>query len=161
MSQYSHRPLFRALVPTVALFCGCSGSSHPATSPIAGTVSYKGSAVDGAIVVFTPSAGTGNAATATTDSQGTFRLSTFGEYDGAPAGEYRVTITKMAKEAGPPKTREQINQESLPMGAGNPAPAAAPPASLVPPKYAAVATTPLEFTVKPGTNEEARFDLVD
>jgi hypothetical protein len=132
---------------------------HPATSPVSGSVSYKGSPVDGATVVFTPLAG-GHPATATTDSQGKFRLSTYAEFDGAVAGDYRVTVTKIKDESAP-KSEAQLHEEAEQQAkTGKPLPAPV-VKYLVPQMYMSVEKTPLKFTVKPGQNEEAKLDLAD
>lgn len=138
---------------------GCS-PSHPATSPVSGTITYKGAPVGEAVVVFAPD-GSGRPATATTDAQGNFRLSTFGEFDGAMPGNYKVTVTKLVKNKVPAKTEEQLHEEferQLQTGQAPPAPAVE---YLVPEKYSSADKTTLQFTVKAAQNDEARFELTD
>ncbi len=69
---------------------GC-GSDELAVIPITGQVTLDGKPVAGAAVMFLPSAG-GPVATGTTNEAGAFALTTAGR-DGAPAGQYTVTVT--------------------------------------------------------------------
>jgi hypothetical protein len=130
------------------LLAGCSGSKGPATSPVTGTVTYKGQAVDGATVVFTPTSG--RPATAITDAQGKYQLTTFAEKDGAVPGDYKVTVSKTVTEGKMPDlTQEQIGEMQM---KGEPIPG---PVSknVLPEKYSNGATTDLSFTVKSGAND--------
>jgi hypothetical protein len=65
-----------------------------------GQVRMDGKPVEGAGVVFAPTAG-GPIATATTNESGHFILSTTNR-DGAPIGEHRVTIAKTELQTMPP-----------------------------------------------------------
>ena len=87
-----------------ALAFGCSGPTGPDTVPATGTVTYEGSAVENAIVVFTPTGQRDTdqqslAAQAETDELGRFELSTYvGGEDykpGIETGTYNVTVTKL------------------------------------------------------------------
>jgi hypothetical protein len=76
----------------VLLLCvACSGSSLNSAS---GKVTYKGSPIKGAIVILHPKGSNINSQrpSGVTDDSGTYTLTT-GKKDGAPAGEYVVTIT--------------------------------------------------------------------
>jgi hypothetical protein len=103
------------------------------TQPVRGQVLYEGIPVPGAYVVFQ---GTVKErpprADAFTRSDGTFTLSTYEADDGAPAGEYNVTVV----------WRKPFYEPS-----GKPGP------NHLPDKYAKADTTPLKFEVKSGTNE--------
>lgn len=79
---------------------GC-GESVPKTYPVKGKVTYKNQPLEGAGVTFHPTAG-GTLAVGQTDAQGNFALMTFQSGDGAIAGSYAVTITKIA--GGPATT---------------------------------------------------------
>lgn len=85
-----------ALVLAVSI-AGC-GSSKPETVPAGGKVAYRKSTVPaGALVVFHPVDPAvekliGGKPFAKVKDDGTFELSTFGEGDGAPPGDYGVTI---------------------------------------------------------------------
>jgi hypothetical protein len=75
----------------LAISAGC-GSGRPEMLPVTGTVTYDGKPVEMASVTFL--AKNGRPATAETDSEGRFQLTTFEPGDGAVLGEHIVTITK-------------------------------------------------------------------
>ncbi len=80
---------------TAVFLTGCGGDRTPKTYIASGTVKSRGQSCGGALVVFHPTdKGRENdpKPVATVKDDGTFTLSTFGEGDGAPAGEYVVTI---------------------------------------------------------------------
>jgi hypothetical protein len=83
-----------AAIALVAVGCG-GGPKRPPTFAAKGTIKQKGQPVAGALVVFHPlDKGRENDAkpVATTKDDGSFALTTFDEGDGAPAGEYGVTV---------------------------------------------------------------------
>ena len=83
------------LVVFVSLMVGCpAGGDRPETAPVSGTVTYQGEALVGAQVVFAPKAGAARNASGTTDAQGKYRLSMFGENDGTVIGPHTVSISK-------------------------------------------------------------------
>ncbi|PQO43481.1 carboxypeptidase-like regulatory domain-containing protein [Blastopirellula marina] len=91
-----------------ALFCwaGCSSrndkwvAGRPPLFDAEGLVTINGEPLGEAVVTLHPVDGK-YAAFARTDSDGAFRLTTFDDGDGAPAGEYDVTVTKMEIELEP------------------------------------------------------------
>jgi hypothetical protein len=83
------------LVSFAGLCTSCGKKSGGKTCfPVKGQVLFKDQPVAGALVVFEPTKPDPNwpSATGTTDEEGRFRLSTYDEEDGAPAGEYNVGI---------------------------------------------------------------------
>lgn len=127
---------------------GCGGPKTPATASVTGTVTYKGSPVDSATVVFARPDG-GRPATGITDSRGRFKLSTFGSEDGAVPGDYKVTVTKTAidDKAGA-LTYEQLSELQ--------SKGQAPPSdtkNALPQRYASAATTDLAFSVTASGND--------
>jgi len=91
-----------ALVLTVP-FSGCSKSRLKGLVAAEGVVTFNGAPVEGASVLFAPkSIGTEAAsATATTDKDGKFKLTTLDPGDGVYPGEYYVTVIKDRVEGGP------------------------------------------------------------
>lgn len=81
----------RALA-AVLLAMGLSGCGGARTSPVEGVVLLDGKPVAGASIQFVPQ-GTGRDATAETDHNGQFALSTFEPRDGAIPGTYKVVIS--------------------------------------------------------------------
>ena len=85
------------LLPLLALF-GCGGGSiePPKTVLVSGTVVKAKKGVDGVRLTFHPQFDAGPIKwlpSATTDKGGKFALSTGAPNNGAPPGEYKVTIT--------------------------------------------------------------------
>lgn len=71
---------------------GCGGTTSKAkVYPVRGTVRVNGQTEKGVIVMFNPVGGS-TRLIAVTEADGTFQLSTHGKYDGAPPGEYKVTL---------------------------------------------------------------------
>jgi hypothetical protein len=84
-----------ALSLFVAAGCGSSGEDRTPVFPVKGKVTVGGKVPERAQVVFHPLADAGPNTprpTATVGPDGTFTLSTYTEGDGAPAGDYTVTI---------------------------------------------------------------------
>jgi hypothetical protein len=90
------------------LACGCSG--RPATFPASGSVSVAGKPAKGALVTLIPKEDAQSSVNAYPRGEvaddGTFVLSTFGTGDGAPEGEYVVTL-RWPGEAKAPKSLQK------------------------------------------------------
>jgi hypothetical protein len=128
------------LVPAVAvvLLASCGGGG-PKLHPVRGKVLYLDQPAQGAIVVFQPANSTADSPmpSGTVGADGTFTLRTHPHGDGAPAGDYVVLVTWL-----PPNARELDN-----------------PKNKLPPKYASPTDSPLQVTVKSGSNELEPFRL--
>ncbi|MBA4186495.1 MAG: hypothetical protein C0467_00610 [Planctomycetaceae bacterium] len=104
------------------------------THPVAGTLKLDGEPVALATVTFhTLNAETKKFSTicdGRTDELGRFQVTTYGKFDGAPAGEYVVSVRKLQKptDGGAAK-------------------------NVLPEQYATPGTTPLKVTIKDGTND--------
>ena len=125
-----------AVLLLVALVAGCSQGEPTRRDvfPVTGQVTYQGRPAAGAWVVFHPKAADANypQPKAQVDAQGNFVLSTYAPQDGAPAGDYAVTVElrKLVAsgadvEAGP---------------------------NLLPPQYATPQTTSIAAKVVEGVN---------
>ena len=73
-------------------FTGC-GYRRPARVKTTGTVTLDGEPVANAALMFIPDSG--RPASGNTNTNGEFQVSSFGGNDGLPAGNYRVTVTKL------------------------------------------------------------------
>ena len=73
-------------------FTGC-GYRRPAQVKTTGTVTLDGEPVAQASLMFIPDSG--RPASGNTNTNGAFELSSYGGNDGLPAGNYRVTVTKL------------------------------------------------------------------
>ena len=84
----------------VLSLCGCSGSDGEKTVyEVTGTVTFGGSPVEKATVMFSP-LDKQPVATGITDTKGVYRLTTYDSFDGAAAGKYDVLISKVAVAKG-------------------------------------------------------------
>jgi hypothetical protein len=79
---------------------GCSSENRPVS--VEGMVTLDDRPVEGAMVVFVPEGSVGRPASAITDSEGHFALTTFKEGDGAMPGDYRVVVKKRDALPEPP-----------------------------------------------------------
>jgi hypothetical protein len=127
----------------MCLLSGCSGAQGPTCSPVKGRLTYKGKPLAEAMVVFHRIGGDveGNQKpVASTDSSGAYTLTTFRRNDGAPPGEYAITVELRA--------RQTVGEETVRNGP-----------NLLPPKYAKPGTSGLKYTVVSGENLIPPFDL--
>ena len=81
----------------VALACGCGGQKGPRLYAVTGSLRINGEPAKDVNVMFTPVAPLEGVTaplspTAVTGKDGTFRLMSFKPGDGAPAGDYLITI---------------------------------------------------------------------
>ena len=149
-------PIFRGSVCLALLAClvGCPGGDvgdRPETVPVTGTVTYNGSAVEGAAVTFSPTASGGSASIGTTDGSGKFTLQSQWGSRGAVPGSYKVAISKTEVEG----VEEEI--EDAPIDD-------APPAQVtehLPEKYKSAKTSGLTAEVKADGDNDFPFDLTD
>ncbi len=89
-----------------ALGCGGGADDKP-TSQVQGKVTHDGQPVNGGSLTFVPVAdgegGTpGKPASGTVQSDGTYKLSTYGTDDGAVIGKHRVSYSPPASDAAAP-----------------------------------------------------------
>ncbi len=84
------------LLPTLlALAAGCSDNGRPRVFPVEGQVLFNGKPPVGAQVIFHPIGKSGTDAvrpTGQVDGTGKFTLTTYSSNDGAPEGDYDVTV---------------------------------------------------------------------
>ena len=130
---------------------GCRGPKVKGLVPVRGTVTYKGEAVEDAVVCFTPKEfKTGDRlGTGKTDANGRFELRTIGERGVLP-GEYVVVVIK----------NEIVPQTPQ----GNPRPGRPPPSevkSLLPKRYGDPKTSDLHIVVEKSGLTNWRLELVD
>ncbi|RCS44632.1 hypothetical protein DTL42_17065 [Bremerella cremea] len=84
------------LLLTTVTQLGCQQESSLAVYPVRGTLTVNGEPAQGAILGFHPTQGDlderGTIPAGKVKQDGTFAVSTFDVEDGAPAGEYKVTV---------------------------------------------------------------------
>lgn len=158
-------------VPLLFVLCtvfltGCGDSAaRPVLIPVSGTVNYNGSPVEGATVTFA-TATSARSSSGETDSSGKFRLTTFDTNDGAPVGDYVITIAKFEAEAtvdtsagsSPEKMKEMMDKQKAMMSGV--APVTVPKAKL-PLKYADGKTSGEKRKVIAGEANDFAFTLTD
>jgi hypothetical protein len=126
----------------LVLTSGC-GSSGPETGEVKGIVQLDGEPLTSGIVTFTPQGG--RSATGFIKSDGTYRLTTYHDGDGALPGKHTVTITP----GGTGPQAKPDYESDRPSAVKSPIPA----------KYANPADSDLEFEVKAGETNHADFEL--
>ncbi|MDY0168420.1 MAG: hypothetical protein RBS80_17860 [Thermoguttaceae bacterium] len=131
------------LLVTLAI-AGCGGDQL-STAPVQGKVLYQGKPLQFGAVTFQPAAGP--PASGAIQSDGTFRLSTYGRNDGAILGTHKVAVScfdSQRPDAPPPDPNAEP-------GLGKP---------LIPQKYLSADTSGLTAEVK-SRNEPFEFQLTD
>ncbi len=133
-----------ALAPVLLAGCG-PGDGRPARHPTTGKVSYRGKPLAGAFVLLVRTQPTADVPkpNAITDEDGSFVLTTYEDKDGAPEGDYVVTIS-----TAPRPTERQVSLKK-----------AEPHVDLLKGRYADPKNSGLKAEVKEGKNELAPFDL--
>ncbi len=158
------RPVLAGGLLTAALLmAGCGGkeeTGNEATTPVTGTVTYKGAPVADASVALTPDSPPGptpigRGAFGRTNAEGKFTLMTFVADDGAVPGAYKVSVTKIEGQTS--GGAETGADDYVDPGQGPPPK----PKHLLPEKYSKTNTSGLTATVVEGTPLELKFDLVD
>lgn len=143
----------RVLLAGLVCFAGCGDSSKPATLPATGSVTFKKKApAAGALIVFHPTDAAlekkiGGKPFATVRDDGTFALTCYREGDGAPEGEYGVTVQWNAK---PREGKLALSSEGG--GAGG-------PSMINQAKYGNPAQPFQKVTVKKGDANSFEFDV--
>jgi hypothetical protein len=96
-----------AWVAVGIVLTGCWNSSKPPTYPVTGTVTSQGKPLAGAVITFVPTDQEGEAASAISDSEGKYALTTWEAGDGARPGEYRVKVSKQEEATVDPSKMVQ------------------------------------------------------
>ncbi|MBC7854624.1 MAG: hypothetical protein IAF94_14425, partial [Pirellulaceae bacterium] len=139
----------RFLSPTLVLSAallfvlGCGGESGPQCQPVEGRILYQNQPLAEAIVVFhplTPPLEKVPQPIGNTNAEGRFVMTTLKSGDGAPEGEYAITV-----ELREPR---QIGEEVVRDGP-----------NLLPRQYASPKETPLRHKVVPGKNAVPEIKL--
>ena len=144
------------LVTVGIVLTGCSNSSRPPTYPVTGTVTSQGKPVAGAAITFVPT-GEGEAASAITDSEGKYALTTWEAGDGARPGEYRVKVSKQEQQTvDPSKLVQNLSieeEQKIYVESKKPAP---PAKRLIPSKFENEQTSGLTHKVE---DKPTTFDI--
>jgi hypothetical protein len=125
-----------------AMFCSACGIGHKPVYPVRGEVRVNGQIPVHAQVAFFPVNDTADDAVhpaGRVDDQGRFTLTSYAKGDGAPEGEYRVTVAWFLASGRP-------NDDS-------------PPLNYLPASYARPDSTPLHAVVSKGGVQLQPFEL--
>jgi hypothetical protein len=133
-----------------ALSGGCGDPARTPVYPVHGRVTAGGKAVNKATVMFASADGADRTLqpNTTTDADGRYALTTYKTDDGAPAGEYVVTVIWPGPPRGPKKPLDPSEN-----------PEDAPFADRLKGKYWPAQKSPLRATVKPEPDNEIDFVL--
>jgi hypothetical protein len=149
-----------AIVTLLTIGCvltGCSHSDRPPTYPVTGTVSSLGKPVTGAAITFVPTGNGGEAASAISDSEGKYVLTTWAQGDGARPGQYRVKVSKSAQAAvDTSKMVQNLSYEEEQRTYVENTKPLPPPKRLIPIKFENEATSGLSHTVE---EKATTFDI--
>ncbi|PQO31392.1 hypothetical protein C5Y96_13715 [Blastopirellula marina] len=143
----------RVLLISAAAVClfmlGCgAGNQNPPTSAAKGKLTLKGQPVEGATIQFLPAAPEGKVASAKSEADGTFILSTFETGDGAMPGKFKVTVRKLVSvEQGVQKDGEHAGEPAFVNK------------DMLPKKYMSTDSSQLEFEVTDGGDNTFDIDL--
>jgi hypothetical protein len=127
--------------------CGKKDPNLPDLVPVTGTVKLDGQPLSEAVVFFSPVGETrGTQAFGKTDSRGRYSLSSRHMGEGAPVGEYRVTIGKA------------VAPDGSTAGGKNFDPMTTPTRQILPAKYSHPSSTILKATVREA-GDDIDFEL--
>jgi hypothetical protein len=136
-----------ALPALLALLGGsCARDGRRPVFPVSGQVLYEGKATQGALVIFHPLNDPDPRAprpVARVGQDGRFSPTTYAAGDGAPAGEYAVTVAWVQEVDNQNAPREEQKE----------------PRNLLPDRYSKPATSGLRVQVKAGRNDLPPFRL--
>jgi hypothetical protein len=130
----THWPALIGVMLAISLAFGASGCGpkRPRVYPVSGELFWQGMPAAGAVVFFHPvdappatneTPAIGPKPMGRVKSDGSFTVSTYGKYDGAPAGRYYITLVWTEFKA--PDSDEEVD--------------------LLPPEYANLQTSPVEI----------------
>jgi len=110
---------------------------------------FQGKPLEGALVLYHPVSGD-TSSYGTTDADGRFLLTTFGDNDGAPEGSYKVVVTKFEYEVKP-TAFDSPDEKAV----------ARIPKPMLPTKYSKQETTDLTANVSADGENDAVFEIVE
>jgi hypothetical protein len=140
-------------VLSLALVTGCNGKGSKLVKAPGVLTWEDGTPIENASITFVPQDKKGESASAKTDKDGKFELTTKSTGDGAHAGSYKVTVTKSDASAGsltPAKTGEDMTKAMIEWQKAQAAKAGKPKQEEIPAIYANEQSTPLKWTIEAG-----------
>ncbi|MBI3464051.1 MAG: carboxypeptidase regulatory-like domain-containing protein [Planctomycetes bacterium] len=149
------RQLILLILLVCGMMCGCqdAGDDRPNVVPVRGTVTLRGTPVEGAEIKFEPKTGL-TSAFGVTDAAGNYELTTFQGGDGAQPGEYIVTVFKYQEQP-----QSSASMDSPGYDATGKSAATAPAKNLLPQRFAEPSNSGLMAIVKADGENQFNFDL--
>lgn len=149
-ARSSGSPISRFLIPlclivSCLLLIGCRGDTRIPTFSVKGKITYRKQPVGEAMLVLHPAVPLPVETpqpVAYSNVQGDFEFTTFKTGDGAPQGEYTITVEL--------REQRQIGEELVRDGR-----------NLLPPQYSSAQKSPLRCTISAGKNELPELELAD
>lgn len=141
---------------------GCGGgpvTDRPPVFPVQGKVTLNGEPVVGADVTFV-SETANRGAFGRTGADGVYKLTTFGNNDGAVEGKQSVTIVKTVAAAPTKSVASVDSADYVPPGYGD-EPAVEEPKALIPARYASAETSGLIAIVNTDGPNQVDFELAE
>ena len=142
MNRHSSITVVGLLAVVGLMACSGCRAKHPETAPVSGHITFQGKPVVEGTITFQPAHG--RPAMGTIGADGSYRLTTFENGDGAPPGKYTVTIEARHVTA-PPAPKSMKDEVNVPFGKTK-------IEWLVPEKYSRLDSTPLNAEVVRGPN---------
>ena len=156
----SSRIVFYILI-LLLIQSGCGGPQKPEGMPqlypCSITIIQDDAPLAGAIVSLVSQNGDGKwSSSAQTDEKGVAKLITYGQFQGAPEGNYHVTVSKRISDGDPPPPNVDENGRVL----GPPVTVVPSYIELVAMEYTSSKSTPLTIEVKPAKKgNDQTFDV--
>ena len=104
------------LILLATALSGC-GPDHPAVVPASGVVLFEGKPLTSGSLMFQPERGRHSRAQIETD--GTFVMSTFGEFDGTTVGKHSVRVSSTQESKVDAFGEEVVGKSLIPRAYGN------------------------------------------
>lgn len=139
------------VAPLLFVCIGCGDSEgRRRVYPVRGSVTFEGKSLEGALIVFVPVEDEPDfpRPTGSVEPDGSFEMTTYREGDGAPEGEYKVSIT-WRPEGEAPETGGLLSRDAPPSSQPDPTGG----------RYADFESSGLTATVETGSNELPPFVL--
>lgn len=131
------------------------------TLRVKGLVTYKGTPVDDATISFHPVTAGNPGAVGKSNSAGEFSLRTYKAGDGAPEGEYQVSVQKSEIGGIEQKSGAEMFKDMEKQAQSGHQAVVERPLSLIPEKYARPQTSGLSAKVEANGTNEFTFELKD
>lgn len=169
MKHFVNLTILSLVISLIPAVTGGCGQKDRDMRKVIGKVTYKGEPVNEALIQFVPLDATGLAASGLSGAEGNYTLTSLESKvpgSGTKPANYKVVVSKFEKPPVDPDEAAllagQIDKnEYMTRMSAKPRRPTPPVKHLLPPKYAMVSTSPLEFTVEDKRENECNLILID